>query len=338
MSRLALIILSGFLALQSCATYQVRFSVRRPAQVNLQGRKQIALGTFKGKNSGHVSLWVNTLSQQLLETAYFDAVMDRQYIQDILVEHRLQLSGLVDDKTIVELGSFIGAAILVYGSIDDDRYQEKLSEVVQVLTNRHRTKLEDEKGFTLYTNSVTTNRFFQRRGEYRLVLSFQLVDVESGRLLTVSTLDRTGVMVKTSRTGSPELIDQEALFLDTLRTLNREFVSGLVPSMGQVRVHFQKDRKLAGLDRAVALLQAGDMEGGLELLNAMAANRNLPLTVQAKALYNLGIAQGFSRQFDEARENIIQARRLNPKQKLYTQALYLIEEEQKNAELLLQQE
>ncbi len=312
--------------------------MKRPAPINLKGLKKVALGTFKGKNSRHVNLLMNQVTQNLLETQYFDSVLDRQNLDDIIKEHKLKLSGLVNDDGIMELGNFIGAAALIFGEIETDAYQEDITKRNVVITNKVDSGKKDEYKRTIYKYTYEDKIQHTRTGIYKLTISFQMVDVETARLITVKTMPVSRKVETKSYEGKPDPIDPETIYLQLASQVSSEFVRQLVPSYVSVQARFEKDKELPQVELAIQKMQAGFNDDAIALFEEMTRNTALKLPIQAKTWYNLGLAQGFNQQFEESLINIKKAMDMNPKNKLYMQSLNMIRNEQKNAEILKSQE
>ena len=85
---------------------KVLINVKKPAQYNVSDIKRVAVLDFNGPGeSGRVI--TRKFTNKLWKTQYF-SVMERQELQKILEEHALQMSGVIDDSTVVEFGRILG--------------------------------------------------------------------------------------------------------------------------------------------------------------------------------------------------------------------------------------
>jgi len=71
------------------------------------------------------------ISNRLTKNKNF-TVVDRNSIELILKEQKLQYSGVVDEKTAVELGKMVGASVIVFGSITE--FTDKVSIDSKILS------------------------------------------------------------------------------------------------------------------------------------------------------------------------------------------------------------
>lgn len=334
-----LLILTAFIFTAACGTTAMYFTVKRPAQINLKGYKKIAIGHFSGANPRHVNSVVNLTAEKLLETKYFEAVMDRKYIDDLVKEHKLQLSGMFDEKNIVRLGEFIGAASIIYATIDTDSYREDFSSETKIKTVSNRVSAPSgKKGEYTYKISVETNVHNTRVLVYSLVISFQIVDVATARLITAQTMKTERRFVKTAVNGKPDPIIPDDAFLTSAQELCSRFVTLLVPSYVTVQANFQVDGKLPEVETAVKKMQNGFMDEGIAILAPLTNRPGLAPEIQAKTFYNLGLALSFNGQYDDALVYLKRAGDINPREGLYDQAIRMVVNERENSLKLKEQE
>ena len=85
-------------------------NVQKPAQYDVSDIKRIAVFDFNGPDdSGEII--ASKFTNKLWKTQYF-TIMERKELQKILEEHALQMSGIVDNATVVEYGKIIGLMAL----------------------------------------------------------------------------------------------------------------------------------------------------------------------------------------------------------------------------------
>jgi hypothetical protein len=62
-------------------------------------------------------------------------VIERRDVENILIEQKFQMSGLVDDDAFVSIGKFLGATVVISGSVDGAGSQKRLVlKALDVLT------------------------------------------------------------------------------------------------------------------------------------------------------------------------------------------------------------
>lgn len=338
MRNLILLTALFFLA-SSCGTTSVNFSVKRPAPVSLKGYKNVAVGDFTGRNEDHANAAGADLEKALLETGYFDKVMDRKNLDLLLNEQKLQLAGLIDRKDYNRIGKISGAKVLITGSVDNDRYREQVSDRLIVKTNT-----DTEKRFNGISNDIITrvsvqkNREFTRTGVYSLSVSYQIMDMETAELIAVKrfSVQREAKTVETD--GRPAMIDQDQLFYGCLTETSMSLVRQIVPYNETVRADFQTDNDLPEIEKAVSLIRSGDSDKGLKIFVQMTNQPGLKPEKMAKTYYNLGLMQSFYKNFHDARINVTRALELNPREYLYENALNMIGREEASYRQLKDQE
>lgn len=108
--------------------------------------------------NAEVSMSAYTLSALTNIKDPFLRVVDREHMMSILQEQKLQLSGVVDDATAVEVGKIVGAQIILTGSVL--KYDEKQGNI-----NR-----ETRKAYQSYSDKQISN------GQEILVTKYKSVD------------------------------------------------------------------------------------------------------------------------------------------------------------------
>lgn len=80
----------------------------------------IAVSEFKTQGAGTDMNWIGeTCADAIVETLSKSKnvrIIERQYLSQIIEEIKLQMSGIVDDNTAVEVGNLIGANYFIFGS------------------------------------------------------------------------------------------------------------------------------------------------------------------------------------------------------------------------------
>jgi TolB-like protein len=131
-----------------------------PAKVRqVGGRLTLAVMPFQGKGESrnYVEAATDRMVAQLVELRRFK-VIERAKLEEVLQEQRLQVSGVVDDRTAVDVGRVAGADAIVVGSVSvigptttvSARVIDTQSSEVIVARNTRadRTNLEDVEKLT----------------------------------------------------------------------------------------------------------------------------------------------------------------------------------------------
>ena len=315
---------SLFLALviASCGTSSVYITVKRPAEINLKEYRKIAIGDIvdqSGKKGGHAKDMADEITSVLFTSGQFE-VLDRQNLARIMTEHSLSETGIVDENTAPEIGKVIGTAALVFGRIQTDQYKEDLKEG---------EPYKDKKGRTHQINT--------RTGSYRVSANLQIIDIQTARILAVKSLSAERTSRKSADNRDPDNIDRNALYARCLKDISQKFIRMVAPYDVQVRAAFLTDKLLPEVDQAISYFRIGEWEEGMTILRGTINKSGLPLEVQAKTFYNLGLAETYAGQFDEAIEHLKTALSLNPKSRRIQKAILRAKMEKENAEKLKEQ-
>lgn len=148
-------------------------TVKRPTEVNLKGYDKIAIGDIvnaSGRVDQHSRDIAYEITSALFSSGHFE-VLDRQHLESIIKEHKLNLQGFVDENTASQLGEFVGAAVLSFGRVQTDKYDEETS-----------------KGDLWTDKKGNRHQSFYRDGTYNLSVSLKITDIQTAKILAVKTL------------------------------------------------------------------------------------------------------------------------------------------------------
>ena len=305
-----------------CATKSIYITVKRPAEINLKGYDKIALGDIvnaRGRPDQHATDIADEITAGLFASGHFE-VLDRQHLKTIMEEHKLGLTGLVDETTAAALGELIGAAVLVFGRIQEDNYDEKTSKD---------EPWKDKKG--------KSHQEFKRKGAYDLSVNLKVVDIQTGKILAVKTLSARYKKTKTEDNKPAPKIDSSGLYASCVGDIKGQFMKMVAPYDVSVKASFQTDAKLPEATQAVTQFQIGEWDEGVALLERATKRSGLEPKIQAKAFYNLGLAQMYGGENDAAIVNFKRAMGLQPSSSLYQNAIIKAKEEKEKAEALEKQ-
>lgn len=305
-----------------CGTKAIYITVKRPAEINLKGYEKIALGDITnaaGRQDQHSSDLSDEITTALFSSGHFD-VLDRQHLNTVIEEHKLGISGFVDETTAAALGEFLGAAVMVFGRVQEDEYDEKTSQDepwTDKKGNRHQT--------------------FKRKGVYTLSVNFKVVDIQTARMLAVKTLSAAYKKSTDADNKAAPAIDPDGLYRSCVADIKDQFMKMVAPYDVRVKASFQTDKKLPEVGRAIRQFTVGEWDAGVALLEQAAQKGGLETKIRAKACYNLGLAQMYGGSIDEAIENFKKAMSLSPGSSTYQDAIIKAKDEKQKAEALKQQ-
>ncbi len=306
----------------SCGTTSMYMSVTRPAEVNLKGYEKIAIGDIvnaDGSTGNHALDLEDNFTTALLNANIFE-VLDRQHLNSVMSEHELGLSGLMDESTSAELGKIIGAAVLVFGRVQTDKYDEETS-----------------KGDPWTDKNGNRHQTHYRKGTYNLAVNIKLIDIVTSKILASKTLSKGYVSSTSADNKWPANIDVDALYSSCLSDVSSQFMRTVGPYDVQVKASFQTDKLLPEVDFAIAQLKIGEWEDALNQFQQATEKKGLEPKISAKAYYDLGLAQMYYSQYDESLENLKKAFSLIPKSKFYMAAINTCKDEKEKADKLKEQ-
>jgi curli biogenesis system outer membrane secretion channel CsgG len=310
-------VLGAALLLTGCGSERIQVQATMPAtRVDLaaQGVKRIAVGDIKvvvaqqglrrDLSSAAASLGED-LRAGLVNLRKFE-ILDRTSVGDLLKEHALNESGLVDGSTTVDPGKFTGATALVVGQITAYDSDQKL------LTQR----MQGGSGM-----------LYQRKGNARLTASFKIIDVQTGKVMAVTSFAdarsvtfpppqaQTGLLGDLSASRStadvwssaePPLVDGETLLAELRADAVATFIRSIAPYQVEFTVELAKDSDLPSLEQGNRSARVGDWaDSEAQYRLAVAAN-----PVHDGARFNLGVALRSQGKFDAALTELKEAYKL----------------------------
>jgi len=310
------------MVMAGCGTSSVYINVKRPAEINLKEYRKIAIGDIvdqRGRQGGHAKDMAGEITSVLFTSGQFE-VLDRQNLARIMTEHSLSETGIIDESTAAEIGKVIGTAALIFGRIQTDQYQEDLKEG---------EPYKDKEG--------RSHQIHTRTGTYRVAANLQVIDIQTARILAVKSLSAERTARRTADNQDPANIDRNALYARCLKDISQQFIRMVAPYDVRVRAAFLTDKLLPEVDQAIGYFRIGEWQEGMTILRGTISKTGLPLEVQAKTFYNLGLAETYASQFDEAIEHLKTALSLNPKSRRIQNAILKAKMEQESAEKLKEQ-
>lgn len=266
----------------ACSSSSISIPVTRPAEINLKNFNKIAIGEIRGRGSRPLS---DELTLALFESKRFE-VLDRQHLDRVLAEHKLSLSGLMDESTAVKMGRLIGTAALIFGNITEYHYAEQMT---------HKDHTDKKTG--------KTSRRYQRKGTAKVTATLQVVDLNTGKIIAIAKLDKAQSATRSSTDKKPGKIDRNPLFSKCRENIIHRFMRKIAPYKEMVSVSFATDDKMPELKQGYNMAKIGNWEKAIESFqSAVEKYRNSKLPVD-KAYYDLGLGYMYTDRFDKAREN-----------------------------------
>jgi tetratricopeptide (TPR) repeat protein len=252
-------------------------------------------------------------------------VIDRQHLKTIIAEHKLNVSGLVDQKSAAKIGRLIGTGSLVFVKVYECQtsHAQEAEQTLDLSLSAHRQLIPTTRGslkasvqiINLTTGVTVAARVVNAKAS--LQSSTRPQSVGSKMMNMVATLQNRDERSKDAYPPDEEAVT--ALFNDAVNQVHRM----LYPWTENRRVHFFEDRE-CGLNVANNLLRASDYEGAAREANASVEScreksADKP-AVLAHAYYNRGITLFLIQDFDAALADFGQAARLDSN-KVITEAM-----------------
>lgn len=306
----------------SCANSSIYITVKRPGEINLKEYRKIAIGDIVdqyGRKGSSAEDLADEIASVLFASRQFE-VLDRQHLARIMTEHALSETGIIDQNSAPEIGKVIGTAALVFGRIQTDQYEEDL-----------------ERGKPYKDKQGHSHQIHTRRGTYQVAANLQVIDIQTAQILAAKSLMGEHTARKSADNQEPENIDRNTLYRRCLKDISQQFMRMVAPYDVQVRAAFLTDKLLPEVDQAISYFRIGEWEDGVALLEGAARKTGLPAEVQAKAFYDLGLAETYAGQFDQAIEHLKTALSLNPRSRRIQNAILRAKMEKESAERLKEQ-
>jgi len=102
---------------------------------NIPLRSRLAIVGITASNPNEADFYVNELTLKFVNARNY-TVVERSNIDAVFAEQNFQLSGYVDDDAIVSIGKFIGATVVITGSISGTGSQKRMIiKAIDVLTS-----------------------------------------------------------------------------------------------------------------------------------------------------------------------------------------------------------
>jgi Curli production assembly/transport component CsgG/Tetratricopeptide repeat len=285
------------LSLMGCAYKTIQVNYMRPAEVNLKGIKQIAIGGVYGYGPYEVA--ASSMKGQLEESIFNSGrftLVDRSRTQQVLGELALVNSGIFDTSKAPQLGKLLPASIFIYATVNRD----------DTGTRVDRSEQKTSEGNVYYRYTRTS------WGETEV--SFQVIDCETGVILAVKTLrGRAEDIYSEDNNSNPRYADYNPLLDNARNKVIAAFMKVIAPYEDTANVRFAKQKKVPQVEQGIGLVRVGDWAGSIQAFEAAyAAYPN-----DSRVIYNLGLSYEYTFQFARAEEMFTKAYKLEPKNSTY---------------------
>jgi curli biogenesis system outer membrane secretion channel CsgG len=301
---ISLLILAFFLA--GCATTKVRFQRLDRAYRDIRGVKRVAILDFQSyggrPESGRAAS--DLLVSGLLEPGFYE-IVERQRIDEVVQEHRFNLSGMVSDSTIRKMGQILGVDAVIFGTVSG-------------------YKVESRRGYTTtagYYNKKTGVYVPPQKRYYTIksgsvAVSYRMINIETGRVIAAKSISRD--FNKKRYDGSFfRLPSDDSILNDLLRKVTSRFVNEISPHYVNTKRKMEKGKGSLHTKQGVRFAKMGMWDAAIgEWQKALEKDPK-----NAWARNNLGIAYEKRGEIAKARKEYQKASKLDPKEKRYKKNL-----------------
>lgn len=260
----------------------------------------------------------NSAAEDLLSACIADLtasgqleVLDRGNIEKVLGEQKFSNSGLVDEKTAVELGRLLGSPVLLFVKV-------QRSDVKHIPLQKTDAAWTDKKGE--YHPAVTT---YTSKTQVEFNGSIQAVDLASGRIFSQQRIAVSPSREASSTQGRPEY-PSDTEVREMAVDMAKDQVHKMLLSWTEQRKLIFYDDKDYGMKDAYKRLQLQDGRGALaKSLEALEAARSDPKCKPkylGRTNYNVGMCQFILGDYVAAIPFLKAARETDPTHKIFAGA------------------
>ena len=308
-------------ALPACSTVE-RIETKaylKPA-VDFKERNftKLAVLPFNGDSGGRVS----AVMQATLGANGYYALAERQRIGDLINEMGLQQKALFDSTAAARVGQFVGASHVLLGEViaySSELTSETRYRTVKVLVGikTHYVTKEDGTEIPIPVPILKDRRepytFYSMNAD--VSVSFRVVTVERGTIVSKSAKN----LSRDFNEGSDDraaLPTRQGILSRLTQAVCSEYADHICPSSilvtkALLKPDSKSDESRKQVERALSLLKGHDLEGAQEALGR--ALEHDPSHVAA--LFNLAMVEALHGDIQQAREDALEAFRMQPENK-----------------------
>jgi tetratricopeptide (TPR) repeat protein len=320
------------ISFSSCSSPCVGIYIKRPAEIDINKYKKIAVGDIVNQNNiispQSIEFYENLLI--MLSQNRFLEEYDKSKIRDGLIEHRLWKEQVVIYETEAgKMAEVFGPSAFITGRFQDNDYSENIT------VSEPKTDTQD-----------STKKYIeiQREGIYTLSVIIKIIASETSQILMArnfrtqqkATTDARFNYPKEKNNKPPEINKQE-LFRTCIQDILSQIEPVITPHTIYKEVCFKLDKDELPENENTIKMMSNNWQGGTEIFRQTTNKPNISPAARAKAFYNYGMALLYSGNFKEAIDQFNVAVRLNPTEPDYSKAIEEANFEIKNAEKLNEQ-
>lgn len=295
MQKIILLFLSAVVIfmVSGCAQ-KVTIRALEPAEIDrAAATKKVAVSNFNNDRIGLSGKIEAKLSRFKIDNKSYFTIVSRNDFNKIVKEQKIQNSGLVDSKAIVEIGNLIGAQAIISGNVG------RVSSSDSYFYER-RSRCADKKCKELI--------YYRVRCKKRVIglsAELRMVDVAQGDIIYADTMNENAVYTHCSD-DSRAIPSKETVAQRLANSIANKFVNKLTPHYRNFRVELLDEGDLDYTDEQEKLLEVSltYIEQGrldkaerflIDLIDSTRAQSYV-------AFYNLGVVKEAEGNYAEAKE------------------------------------
>jgi len=159
------------------------------AQALEKGKIRIGILPFKNSSSiyGHEqSIYSRVLSRLVNSSSMWIEYMDRNYLDKILAEQALGMSGIIDERTAAQSGQMIGLQYIVIGKISNATYYE--DGINRTPKSAWKAVKRQWHGQEIEVGQKVTYYIYSNAGHAKIEFSYQIIDTRTGQIVRTDLL------------------------------------------------------------------------------------------------------------------------------------------------------
>jgi hypothetical protein len=275
--RITIITFTGALLLAAGLPAQERvvpIKIKSTPQRSWSQYKKIIIAEFEGPD-GTITARSRDISDYVAQTfvkAGEFKVYDRNNLQAILKEQKVQLGGTFDEATTLKAGKLIGADLVISARVQMDDFSQ------------------DDKGVWIPVGGRAGSMIPTTKGVYVLSVAFKLFNAETGE--TVDQFVRDITVDSRSRIGHSSVteVNDAPIKLEALEKFAAKFSCDLAPCVVEETVKFVSDPSFnKEMDLAIRHFNVDEPEEAVAILKRIHDREDLKENARYKAQYNYGL-------------------------------------------------
>jgi tetratricopeptide (TPR) repeat protein len=275
------------LVVTGCATRKAFVSITRPAEINLKGIKRIAVDKINGNIGQRLA---DLITVALFKSDHFE-VVDRENTDKIIKEYQLNIGGVIDENTAVQMGKVLGVSALICGNSSMDY--------------KHSTWTKKEHDYEGYAYTV-----YYLKQIAKIDTVFRIVDLTTGKILVARMVTKEATNSDFSRNGWPQGMNKDILIKTALDKTVNSFMRIIAPYSYRIEIEFARSKSSEGKS-GINFAKAGLWKDAIKQFES--ATKRTPN--DSRAWYNLGLAYEYNNIFDKAIEAFKKSNELRPSYK-----------------------